>query len=72
MHTAFEWVSLAFSDGLVREPYERSLYERTFLNEPFIEKRAITRLSYPMLIERNTSANRILYVDLIVKQAEYQ
>ena len=31
-----------FWNGLVREPYERSLYERTFMSEPFIEKQAIS------------------------------
>ena len=31
-----------FWNGLVCEPYERSLYERTFKSEPFIEKRAIS------------------------------
>ena len=35
-----------FRNGSVREPYERSLYERTFMSEPFIEKHAIlTELS---------------------------
>ena len=35
-----------FRNGSVREPYERSLYERTFMSEPFIEKHAIsTKLS---------------------------
>ena len=28
--------------GSVREPYERFLYERTFMSEPFIEKHAIS------------------------------
>ena len=31
-----------FRYGSVREPYERSLYERTFMSEPFIEKHAIS------------------------------
>ena len=31
-----------FRHGSVREPYERSLYERTFMSEPFIEKHAIS------------------------------
>ena len=31
-----------FWNGSVREPYERSLYERTFMSEPFIEKHAIS------------------------------
>ena len=31
-----------FRNGLVRKPYESSLYERTFMSEPFIEKRAIS------------------------------
>ena len=33
----------AFGTGsVVRKPYERSLYERTFMSEPFIEKHAIS------------------------------
>ena len=31
-----------FRNGLVRKRYERSLYERTFMSEPFIEKHAIS------------------------------
>ena len=31
-----------FRNGSVREPYERSLYERTFMSEPSIEKHAIS------------------------------
>ena len=31
-----------FRNGLVCEPYEISLYERTFMSEPFIEKHAIS------------------------------
>ena len=31
-----------FRNRSVREPYERSLYERTFMSEPFIEKHAIS------------------------------
>ena len=31
-----------FRSGSVREPYERSLYERTFMSEPLIEKHAIS------------------------------
>ena len=31
-----------FRNGLVRKPYERSLYERTFMSEPFIEKHVIS------------------------------
>ena len=30
-----------FRNGLVRKLYERSLYERTFMSEPFVEKHAI-------------------------------
>ena len=60
-----------FRNGSVREPYEIPPYERTFMSEPFIEKRAIsTELS--MLIERSIDANLIVYVDVIVNQAEYQ
>ena len=31
-----------FRNGLARKPYESSLYERTFMCEPFIEKHAIS------------------------------
>ena len=31
-----------FRNGLVRKPYERSLCERTFMSEPFIEKHVIS------------------------------
>ena len=31
-----------FRNGLVRKPYERSLCERTFMSEPFIEKHSIS------------------------------
>ena len=34
-----------FRNGLVRKPYERSLYERTFMSEPFIEKYAISTVN---------------------------
>ena len=35
-----------FRNGSAREPYEITLYERTFMSEPFIEKHAIsTKLS---------------------------
>ena len=60
-----------FQSGSVREPYERSLYERTFtcMSEHFSEKH---QLSYLMLIKSSTNANLIVYVDVIVNQAEYQ
>ena len=54
----------------VREPYERSLYEPTFMIEPFIIH--LYQLSYLMLVERSIDANFIVYVDVIVNQAEYQ
>ena len=31
-----------FRNGSVREPYEISLYERTFMSEPFIEEHALS------------------------------
>ena len=46
VHTAFtvdpHKAEERFRNGLVRKPYERSLYERTFMSEPFIEKHAIS------------------------------
>ena len=32
----------SFRNGSVCEPYERSLYKRTFMSKPFIEKHAIS------------------------------
>ena len=49
-----------FRNESVREPYERSLYERKL------------SASYLMLIERSIDANLIVYLDVIVNQAEYQ
>ena len=31
-----------FRKGSVREPYERSLYERALMSEPFIEKQVVS------------------------------
>ena len=59
-----------FRNGSVRERYMRSLYERTSMSEPYIEKHAISiKLVF---IERGIDANLIVYVDLIVNQVEYQ
>ena len=49
-----------FRNGLVLKPYERSLYERTFMSEPFIEKHAsdmLYQLSYVMLTKENRKLN---------------
>ena len=59
-----------FRNGSVRERYERSLYERTSMSEPYIEKHAIS--IELVFIERGIDANLIVYVDLIVNQVEYQ
>ena len=48
-----------FRNGSVRERYERSLYERTCVSEPFIEKHAIS--TELMFIERGIDANLIVY-----------
>ena len=58
-----------FRNGSVREFYEISLYERTFMSEPFIEKHA---LSTELSNERSIDANLIVYVEVIVNQAEYR
>ena len=57
-----------FRNGSVREHYERSLYERTFMSGPPSEK-VLYQLSYLMLIKRSMDANLIVYVDAIVNQA---
>ena len=59
-----------FRNGLARKPYERSLYERTFMSEHFM----LYQLSYVMLIERSINLSLIVYVAIgtIVNQAEYQ
>ena len=60
-----------FRNRSVREPYERSLYERTFMSELSL-RNMLYQLRYLMLIERSIDANLIVYVDVIVNQAEYQ
>ena len=42
-----------FRNGLARKPYERSLYERTFIN--LSSRNMLYQLSYVMLIERSIS-----------------
>ena len=59
-----------FRNGSVREPYERSLYERTWVN--LSSRNTLYQLSYLMLVERSIDVNLIAYVDLIVNSAEYQ
>ena len=62
-----------FRNGSVRQLYERSLCERTFMSEPFMEKHAISaELSNVNQMKFKRNANLILYVDVIVNQAEYQ
>ena len=53
-----------FRNGSVREPYERSLYERTFMSEPFIEKRAIsTELSNVSREKHRRKSHRVCRPD---------
>ena len=59
-----------FRNGSVREPYERSLYEQTFMSEP--SRNMLYQLSYLMLIERSIDRNLIMHVNVIVNQTEYQ
>ena len=42
-----------FFNESVREPYERSLYERTFMTVNLSSRNMLCQLSYLMLIERN-------------------
>ena len=60
-----------FRNGSVREPHERSLYERTFMIN-LTARNMLYQLSYLMLVERSIDANLVVYVDLIVNQVEYQ
>ena len=60
-----------FWNGLVRKPYKRSLYERTFMSEHFIEKHAISTELCNINREKH-KLSLIVYVDAIVNQAEYQ
>ena len=59
-----------FRNGLVRKPYKRSLYERTFMSEPFIQKHAIStelcnvnrekhKLKYHRVCRRDREPSRI-------------
>ena len=53
-----------FRNGSVREPYERSLYERTFMREPFIEKQAIsTELSNVSWEKHRRKSHRVCRPD---------
>ena len=58
-----------FRNWSVRDPYGKSLSDRTFTSEPFIEKHAIsTELSN---VDREKYQRKfIMYVDVIVNQAE--
>ena len=60
-----------FRNGLVCKPYDRSLYERTFMSEHFIEKHAISTELCNINREKH-KLSLIVYVDAIVNQAEYQ
>ena len=49
-----------FRNGSVRESYEISLYERTFMGEPFIEKHALsTELSYVNREKHRRKSHRV-------------
>ena len=53
-----------FRNGSVREPYERSLYERTFMNEPFIKKYVIsTELSNVSREKHRRKSHRVCRPD---------
>ena len=53
-----------FRNGSVREPYEISLYERTFMSEPFIEKHAIsTKLSNINQEKHRRKSHRVCWPD---------
>ena len=53
-----------FRNGSVREPYERSLYERTCMSEPFIEKHAIsTELSNISREKHRRKSHRVFRPD---------
>ena len=53
-----------FRKGSVREPYERSLYERTFMSEPFIAKHALsTELSNVLREEYGRKSHRVCRPD---------
>ena len=53
-----------FRNGSVRKPYERSLHERTFMSEPFIEKHAIsTELSNVSREKHRRKSHRVCRPD---------
>ena len=53
-----------FWNGSVREPYDRSLYEQTFMSEPFIEKHAIsTELSNVSREKHRRKSHRVCRPD---------
>ena len=75
LHTAFavdprNKMSSVFGTGrsanLIRDLYMSKHFERTS------SQNMLYQLSYLMLIERSINANLIVYVDVIVNQAEYR
>ena len=51
-----------FRNGLVRKPYERSLYERTFMSSSFIEKHATSTELSNVIREKNKLKSFLLTV----------
>ena len=52
-----------FRNGLVRKPYESSLYERTFMSKPFIEKHAISTELRNVIIEKHAISTELRNVN---------
>ena len=50
----------------------RDLFKSELLRVNLSSRNVLYQLSYLMLVERSIDANLIVYVDLIVNQAEYQ
>ena len=50
----------------------RDLFKSELLRVNLSSRNVLYQLSYLMLVERSIDANLIVYVDLIVNQAEYR
>ena len=60
-----------FRNGSVRMPYEKFIYERTFMSEP-IENLVILDELSNLNIDKKHLQKRHLFLDLIVNQAVFQ
>ena len=64
-----------FRSGLIRMPYERPIYERTFISEPVNRESCHTKCAHhnQILIQIKSIFRRVIvFFDVIVSQVEFQ